>query len=203
MSREQHLSVESNPQPNRLPRFSNDTSSSPENRCIKATEDGIPYIVGESYLINGEMWVYAGDFTELGAAKVPNIRCCYIVGDCVYIRRFIKQTVPTKTTQQRIKHHRADDDKPVNTAIGETDNILMRLGKTTLEKKNVTRGDYRNLYDTDSETNNSLRTIENGGNLSFPRFIDIVSRLGGSVDIKVHDADGSVLCEVNNCNCNI
>lgn len=151
---------------------------------------GNPLIVGNSYCYNGENFRYIGDFTD--ARSVPNCTCMYTIGDAILIKRYIQNnTMP----REKIKRKRVDDMRPINTDIVDDDNSLMSMMKSILNKREVTRGDFKQLYDNDSDMNNSLRTIEQGGNLSYPRFEDLNNRLGVGFKIVAYDKNSLEILE--------
>lgn len=154
----------------------------------KTTPSGEPFIVGNSYYFKNSFWVYLGDFKS--QLDVPNVQGCYTLGDEILIRSYIK-VVPM--IKEKVKRRRVDDNRPIMTDIKDDDNQLMTLAKTLLQEKEVTRGDFKELYDNDSDMNNSLRCVECGGNLSWSRFTDICDRMGISYDITLRDKDGNVV----------
>jgi hypothetical protein len=90
-------------------------------------------------------------------------------------------------TKEKIKRKRVDDCRPINTEIDDKDNALMVKCKTILDEKGITRGEFKQLYDDDSDFNNSLRTIENSGTLSWGRFTDVMDRTDVDVEIVCRD----------------
>ena len=95
--------------------------------------------------------------------------------------------------KEKVKRRRVDDNRPIMTDIKDEDNQLMALAKTVLREKEVTRGDFKELYDNDSDMNNSLRSVESSGNLSWSRFTDICDRMGVSYEITLKDKDGNII----------
>lgn len=154
---------------------------------------GEPLVVGRNYYYNGENFRYAGDFTD--ARLVPNCTCIYTLGDAILIHRFIPPS--NIMPKEKIKRKRADDLRPINTDVSDEDNSLMSMTKSILNKKEITRGEFKQLYDNDSDMNNSLRTIEQGGNLSFPRFDDLNRRMNLFYNITVYDKDGMIVESVD------
>ena len=147
-------------------------------KCYK----GEPLVIGYVYNIDGEWFSYAGDFKT--TEEVPHCVCCFTIGDELKRRRIIPMM---NTPRDRIKRKRADDCKSIDTKIKDIDSSLMILIKTALEYKNVTRGEFKQLYDNDSDMNNALRVIENGGSLSWARFTDFCQRLRLNYDLKLFD----------------
>jgi len=154
----------------------------------KTTPSGEPFIVGNSYYFKNNFWVYLGDFKS--PLDVPNVHGCYTLGDEIHIRSSIK-VVPM--IKEKVKRRRVDDNRPIMTDIKDEDNQLMALAKTVLREKEVTRGDFKELYDNDSDMNNSLRSVESSGNLSWSRFTDICDRMGVSYEITLKDKDGNII----------
>lgn len=97
--------------------------------------------------------------------------------------------------REKMKRKRADDDRPINTEITDEDNLLMAMMKSALRQKEVTRGDFKQLYENDSDMNNSLRAIEQGGNLSWGRFQDLTSRMKINYDLQLYDKDGTAISQ--------
>lgn len=159
---------------------------------IKTTPDGQPLIRGKSYFFEGQWWVYIGDVQS--SEEVPNIYCCYTIGNKIKIHRGITQM--TNIPKEKIKRKRVDDSRPINTDISDQDSPLMVLMKTALRKKGVTRGDFKMLYSdgfsTDSDMNNALRQIETQNNLSWARFTDLSDRLGLDYSLNLYDKQGII-----------
>lgn len=160
---------------------------------IKTTPDGQPLIRGKSYFFEGQWWVYIGDVQS--SEEVPNIYCCYTIGNKIKIHRGITQM--TNIPKEKIKRKRVDDSRPINTDISDQDSPLMVLMKTALRKKGITRGDFKMLYSndgfsTDSDMNNALRQIETQNNLSWARFTDLSDRLGLDYSLNLYDKQGVI-----------
>ena len=159
---------------------------------IKTTPDGQPLIRGKNYFFEGQWWVYIGDVQS--SEEVPNIYCCYTIGNKIKIHRGITQM--TNISKEKIKRKRADDSRPINTDIYDQDSPLMVLMKTALQKKGITRGDFKALYtnscDSDSDMNNALRQIETQNNLSWARFTDLADRLGLDYSLDLYDKNGVI-----------
>lgn len=185
---------------------------------IKTTPSGEPLIVGNSYQFNGNYYTYIGDFDEYiekhkdvimsemmrdtsgnkGIEKflpIPNVPCIYTISDKILARNIMTYR-PTVINKQKRK--RNDDSRPINTEISEQDNTLMSMMKQTLQTKEITRGDFKDLYNNDSDMNNCLRCIEVGGNLSWPRFTDLAERIPGvNIRMQIYDNDGAVISEMD------
>lgn len=159
-----------------------DTNVRPDGKLWDKTYMGEPLIKGYVYKINGEFWTYAGDFNS--ANEVPVAMCCYTIGDELRVRRAIPRVTPGTN---RSKRNRVDDGRPIDTGIKDNDNSLMILTKTALRKKGITRGQFKSVYSNDSDMNNALRTIENGDNLSWARFVDFCQRFNFYYDLKLYD----------------
>lgn len=159
---------------------------------IKTTPDGQPLIRGKSYFFEGQWWVYIGDVKS--SEEVPNIYCCYTIGNQIKIHRGITQM--TAIPKEKIKRKRADDGRLINTDISDQDSPLMVLMKTALQKKGITREKFKELYNTpydnDSDMNNSLRQIETQNNLSWARFTDLSERLGLDYSLNLYDKSGVI-----------
>lgn len=155
------------------------------------TWSGYPLIIGNVYSVANEFWVYAGDFVH--KKDVPNVPCCYTMGDEFRIRRITPNTFAPKPKDKR---KRNDDDRPIDTEIKDNDNTLMILIKTALKHNDVTRGDFKLLYQNVSDMNNSLRCIENGENLSWARFVDLCRRLGVTYDLSIYANDQTKILQI-------
>ena len=151
---------------------------------IKTAPNGEKFYKGHPYFFKGQFWTYAGDFKS--SSEVPvHEACCYTIGDEIKIHRGIPVIPPTN--KEKVKRKRVDDCRPINTEIDDKDNVLMVKCKTILEEKGITRGEFKQLYDDDSDFNNSLRTIENSGSLSWSRFTDVMDRTDVDVEIVCRD----------------
>lgn len=148
----------------------------PETKCY----NGIPLISGNSYNIRGEFWEYEGLFDNV--ADVPNKRCCYTVGNALYVKRRIENFSKPKERRKR-----ADDERDIDTSIKENDNTLMVLTKQSIKNKKVTRGDFRKMFESTSDMNNMLRQIEVGDNLSWSRFTEMLDKLNLKYYLTVYE----------------
>lgn len=155
---------------------------------LKTTPDGKRLVVGNQYCFNGKWWVYVGDYNS--QSEAPNMNCCYTVGNRIYTRT---KTQVTIMPREKIKRKRADDGRPINTDINDEDGGLLVLMKTALKKKEVTRSDFKQLYDNDSDMNNSLRQIEAGNTLSWGKFTDLADRMHLPYKLQLFNTDGSVI----------
>jgi hypothetical protein len=147
-------------------------------------------IIGNIYKVGNEFCVYVGDFKS--EDDVPIVFCCYTLGDEMRVRHLTldaKSEIPVKERRKR-----ADDDRPIDTTIKNTDNTLMLLIKSALQQKNITRGDFRRLYPNTSDMNNILRCIENGERLSWPKFTDLAEKLHITYSLEIFDEDNNVIC---------
>ena len=158
----------------------------------KLTPDGEPLIIGRQYYNkdDGRFWIYVGDFKSKD--DVPNVYCYFTIGECLFKRSTIK--VDDMPNKEKVHRKRADDSRPIFTDISDEDNTLMVRAKTVLFEKEITRGDFKEMYDNDSDMNNSLRSVENGGNLSWARFTDIMDKTNVDIEIITRDrSTGKIL----------
>lgn len=156
---------------------------SEDGMWVKTDPNGKPFYKGAQYFFKGQFWTYAGDFKS--SSEIPiDQPCCYTIGDEIKIHRGIP-VIPV--TKEKVKRKRVDDCRPINTEIDDKDNVLMVKCKTILEEKGITRGEFKQLYDDDSDFNNSLRTIENSGTLSWSRFTDVMDRTDVEVELVCRD----------------
>ena len=150
--------------------------------------NGNMLIVGQVYQVNGNFYTYAGDFQKM--EDVPRMICCFTIGDEFRVRHSVPNfNVPV---QKVIRRNRPDDDNPINTDIKDTDNSLMVMIKTGLKHKGVTRGDFKNSYDKDSDMHNALWRIENEDKLSWDRFTDLCRRFGLHYSLSLYDEVGTI-----------
>lgn len=152
------------------------------------TYNGEVLVPGRIYNIQGKFWAYAGDFKD--SKDVEMFPCCYTIGDELRIKNVVFNTNVVKERPKRKK--RTDDDRPIDLSIKDTDNSLMVLIKTALSYKKITRGDFKQMYNNDSDMNNALRCIESGDNLSWARFTDLAQRLNISYNLKIYDKDDAI-----------
>jgi hypothetical protein len=155
------------------------------------TWNGEILIVGNVYKVGSEFYVYAGDFKS--REEVPRVSCCFTIGDVLKTKRIeinTQQELPLKERKRR-----TDDDRPIDTTIKGTDNTLMILVKSVIQKKNITRGHFKEFYQNVSDMNNILRCIEKGENLSWTRFNDLIEKLNASYKLSVYDEDDTVIEE--------
>jgi hypothetical protein len=148
----------------------------PETKCY----NNIPLIPGNSYNIRGEFWEYEGRFDTV--SDVPNKRCCYTVGNALYIKRRTENFSKPKERRKR-----ADDEREIDTSIKEHDDTLMVLTKQSLRTKHITRGDFRKLFESTSDMNNMLHQIEIGDKLSWSRFTEMNEKLGLKYNVTVYE----------------
>jgi hypothetical protein len=163
-----------------------------KNEWLKSYKGEI-LIPGNVYRIQNEFCVYAGDFKS--KEDVPKVFCCYTIGDLLKIRHIevnldLQNELPLKERRRR-----TDDDRPIDTTIKDTDNTLMILIKSALQYKNITRGDFKRYYPNISEMNNILRCIEKGENLSWPRFMDLIDKIGVCYTLSIDDNDDIPIIE--------
>lgn len=151
----------------------------------KTTPDGVPLIVGRSYYDkkDGQFWMYMGDFKS--TEEVPNVYCYYTIGDCLFKRTSIKRI---EIVKEKTHRKRADDTRPIFTEIHDGDGELLVAAKSLLAIKNITRGDFKEKYDNDSDMNNSMRAIETGDSLSWNRLTDICDRFDIKCNLTFTDA---------------
>ena len=150
--------------------------------------NGNMLIVGQVYQVNGNFYTYAGDFQKM--EDVPRMICCFTIGDEFRVRHSVPNfNVPV---QKVIRRNRPDDDNPINTEIKDTDNSLMVMIKTGLKHKGITRGDFKNSYDKDSDMHNALWRIENEDKLSWDRFTDLCRRFGLHYSLSLYDEVGTI-----------
>lgn len=163
---------------------------------LKTTPDGKRLVVGNQYCFNGKWWVYVGDYNS--QFEAPNINCCYTVGNRIYTRT---KTQVNIMPREKIKRKRADDGRPINTDINDEDGGLLVLMKTALKKNEVTRSEFKQLYDNDSDMNNSLKQIESGNSLSWKKFTDLADRMHLPYKLQLFNTDGSVIETYNSDGC--
>jgi hypothetical protein len=146
-------------------------------------------IPGNVYKVKDEFCVYAGDFNS--KKEAPIAFCCYTIGDELKVRHVaIDSQVELPLKERRRK---SDDDRPIDNTIKDADNTLMILIKTAVQFKNITRGDFRQLYPNLSDMNNILRCIEKGDNLSWGRFTDLIDKLNISYDLSIFNEDDQII----------
>jgi hypothetical protein len=180
----------------------NDTNLNPETgyywekALIDGSRLGKPLIVGNQYLLGGAYWTYIGDFND--TKEIPNYNCCYTIGNHLYTRT-MKRVYRRNTMPIKQKRERVEDTTLVNAEIADQDNSLMTMIKTSFQKKHVTKGDFKSAYDNDSDMNNCLRCIENGGNLSWNRATDVADRLNIGIKVSMYNVDNpnEVYCELD------
>jgi len=163
---------------------------------IKTTPDGKPLIVGQNYCFVGQWWVYAGDFES--SDQVPNINCCYTIGNQIKIRRGIPMGTPQ--VREKIKRVRKDDSRPINTDISDQDGPLLIMMKEALAKEGVTKKRFKDFYESDSDFNNCLRHIETQNTLSWSRFDDLRDRMGLECEVTLKHKDGSIVSHFDSAN---
>jgi hypothetical protein len=146
----------------------------------KCLQNGIELVVNDSYPFCGEFWDYLGDFESI--TNVPKRRGCYTVENKMFVRKIL-----TNENSPKDKRKRSDDARPIDTSIKDDDNTLMILIKKALQYRNITRGDFRKLFDNTSDMNNMLRCIECGDKLSWSRFTDMMYRLNLKYDLLVYE----------------
>ncbi len=154
-----------------------------DNNWMKSY-NGELLIVGKTYEVNGQFYTYAGDFDSVD--DVPRTICCFTMGDEFRLRKVI----PNFNVQQTkvVRRNRPGDENPINTVIKDTDNELMVKAKAGLKYKEVTRGDFKNSYEKDSDMHNALWCIENQDTLSWARFTDLCNRFGIGYTLTIYDA---------------
>ncbi len=156
----------------------------------KTTPDGQPLIRVKAYYFVGQWWVYIGDFVSKD--QVPNMNCCYTIGNQINIRRGIP--MPSLPAKEKIKRKRADDSRPINTDINDDDNPLLVMTKEALAKNGITRGRFKEMYPgNDSDMNNCLRHIETQNTLSWSRFTDVAERMGLDYSVTLKDKNGNII----------
>lgn len=160
---------------------------------VKTTPDGKPLIVGQNYCFVGQWWVYAGDFEN--SNQVPNINCCYTIGNQIKIRRGIPMGTPP--VKEKVKRVRKDDSRPINTDITDQDSPLLIMMKEALAKEGITKQTFKSFYDNDSDFNNCLRHIETQNTLSWGRFDDLRDRMDLECEVTLKRKDGTVVSQFN------
>ena len=160
---------------------------------LKTTPTGERLIVGKQYLFLGRYWVYAGDFNDI--REVPNIHCCYTIGNQIRVHTGVSPAMNLE--RKKIKRKRQDDGRKINTDISDQDNDLLTLVKTVIKTKDITRGDFKQAYDNDSDMNNYLRHIETQNTLSWPRFTDLHDRIKFGYKLTVFDENGVIATAIS------
>jgi hypothetical protein len=162
-----------------------------QNEKLYKTWNNEILIPGNVYKVNNEFCVYAGDFKNKD--DVPKNFCCYTIGDEMKVRHVktnLNQELPLRNRKRRV-----EDDRPIDTISKESDNTLMLLIKSSIQHKNITRGDFRRLYPNISDMNNILRCIEKGENLSWARFTDLLDKLEVTYTLEVYDDKGEIITQ--------
>lgn len=160
---------------------------------MKTTPTGEPLIVGKQYLFKDRYWVYAGDFNNIN--EVPNIHCCYTIGNQIRVHSSVSPAISPE--RKKIKRKRVDDCRKIATDISDQDNDLLTLVKEVITTKGITRGDFKQAYDNDSDMNNCLRHIETQNTLSWPRFTDLHDRIKFGYKLTVFDENGIIATAVS------
>ena len=177
--------MQQNMMPGNVPYQTSPVQSGENEVKIYKTYKGRPLIVGNPYKVEDSWYIYMGDFVN--ETLVPNVVCCYTIGDGFYIRSSTPDFNRPIMPQRR---RRADDDVKIKAPIKDTDNTLMVLIKTLIDKKNITRGDFKELYTNVSDMNNVLRCIISDENLSWARFTDLCDKLDVQYDMTIRDKNG-------------
>ena len=88
------------------------------------------------------------------------------------------------------KNKNDDNSRLLDTTIKESDDHLMVVAKTTLNKLQITVNDFKSLFDNVSEMNNIRREIEHGHTMTLSRFSYIMDKLGCSFHMVVELPNG-------------